>query len=66
MKKIIFYNHCRNGDIHISRTFVVEICKYLGIHNNEYYYSHTNGQSILEDIELINYDSNKQIGRAHV
>ena len=54
---IIFYNPCRNGDIHISRNFVKKLCENIGIKKYKYIYSHKNGEEILKDISYIQYDS---------
>lgn len=48
---IFFFNPCRNGDIHVSRTYIMDIMRKLP--NNEYYYiqnaNYTSG-FILKDI----------------
>lgn len=53
MKNIIFYNYCRNGDIHVSRNFVRELCNNLG--PNKYFYLHKNDSCLLEDIPFIEH-----------
>ena len=49
MKKILFYNDWHNGDIHMSREYVKDLMSVLG--QNEYFYYHTNNNSILSDID---------------
>jgi hypothetical protein len=57
MENIIFYNPCRNGDIHISRNFVKNLCKHLGHHKYNYFYSHKNPSNLLQDLSHIKYDN---------
>jgi hypothetical protein len=57
-KKIIFFNHYHNGDIHLSRSFVRKIIDYLKRDNIEFSYSHKNNSSILCDIPNLIYDPN--------
>jgi hypothetical protein len=60
---IYFFNPCRNGDIHVSRSYIKDIIKKLG-NKNEYYYIqnpiYTSGV-ILKDLESIKtiFDINK-------
>lgn len=59
MKKILFYNDWHNGDIHMSREYVKDLMSVLG--QNEYFYYHTNNNSILSDIDNLKYTNNKNI-----
>lgn len=54
-KNIHFFNNFHNGDIHVSRTFVSEICKKIGLPS--YSYSHRNNQFLLEDCKFIRHSS---------
>jgi hypothetical protein len=56
-KKVVFYNHFNNGDIHISRTFISELCRILG-DKVEFVYSHKNDPGLLSDIKKLKYDPN--------
>lgn len=52
---IVFFNHFRNGDIHVSREFVRKImCKVQGIN---FYYAHKNDVNLLADIGLQRSDN---------
>lgn len=57
MENIIFYNPCRNGDIHISRNFVKYLCDALGKNKYNYIYSHKNCKNLLQDIDYLKYDN---------
>ena len=48
-KIILFHNELHNGDIHMSRPYVVDMMQILG--DNDYYYYHRNNPKILSDIE---------------
>jgi len=48
-KTIVFYNELHNGDIHMSRPYVMDMMQILG--DNDYYYYHKNNPKILSDIE---------------
>ena len=50
MKKIIFFNHYHNGDIHYSREFVKDIIKKTN--STECYYYHFNKPNLLKDINI--------------
>jgi hypothetical protein len=49
IKKIIFFNHWHNGDIHYSRAFCHDIMNQLGS-TYEYYYAHKQKSYIVEDV----------------
>lgn len=49
--KIIFYNHCHNGDLHVSRQIVKKIISILG-DKYEYIYTHKNSRDILRDLPV--------------
>ncbi len=48
-KTILFYNELHNGDIHMSRPYVVDLMSILG--DNDYYYLHKNNSRLLADIK---------------
>jgi hypothetical protein len=48
-KIILFHNELHNGDIHMSRPYIVDMMQILG--DNDYYYYHRNNPKILSDIE---------------
>jgi len=48
-KTILFYNELHNGDIHMSRPYVMDMMQILG--DNDYYYYHRNNPKILSDID---------------
>lgn len=50
-KKILFYNKWHNGDVHMSRPYVVDLMKLLG--DCDYYYHHKNDKKLLADIEQL-------------
>lgn len=50
MKKIIFYNHFHNGDLHVSRSFVRAIINKLKPQGIEFCYVHRNATNLLSDI----------------
>lgn len=56
---IVFYNPCRNGDVHVSRSYIIDIMNKLPL-NNYYYIQNPNYTSgdILKDIDnlKISYD----------
>jgi len=49
-KKLIFYNHFHNGDIHSARNFVKDIMSKIEYSETIYY--HENSFTILKDIDL--------------
>jgi hypothetical protein len=59
MKRIIFFNPCRNGDIHVSRSYIQDIIIKLGIDYKYFYEQHKNFTRgfILSDIKNLNYVS---------
>jgi len=52
---IYFYNTFHNGDVHHSRTFVMDIMKKLN--QTEYFYLHNNNKDVLKDILNLKYDN---------
>ena len=54
-KTILFYNELHNGDIHMSRPYVMDMMQILG--DNDYYYYHRNNPKILSDIENLKTSS---------
>lgn len=57
-KTILFQNELHNGDIHMSRSYVMDLMSILG--ENNYYYHHRNNPRILIDIEGLNTVSNPE------
>ena len=56
IKKINFYNHWHSGDVHVSRTFVYEISKFLNLKQVEYF--HPNHRDLLSDCnDIIKHNS---------
>lgn len=58
INKVVFFNFCHNGDIHVSRSLVDElskICVFRGI-SCEYFYR--NDQSLLADLKHIKHTNN--------
>lgn len=57
MKRVIFFNPCRNGDIHVSRTYIQDIITKLGTDYKYFYEQHINFTRgfILSDIKNLNY-----------
>jgi hypothetical protein len=53
MSKIIFYNYCRNGDIHISRNFISAMSKLIS--SNNFFYFHKNDSCLLADLPNISH-----------
>lgn len=53
MKKLVFYNHFHNGDIHVSRSFVNFIVSKLKSKEIEFSYVHKNSKDLLSDNDLI-------------
>jgi hypothetical protein len=48
-RKVLFYNNWHNGDIHMSRPYVIDLMNLLG--DCDYYYYHKNDKKLLADIE---------------
>jgi hypothetical protein len=48
-KVVLFYNDFHNGDVHMSRNYVVDLMNLFG--DCDYYYFHKNNQRLLLDIE---------------
>ena len=48
-KKVLFYNHWHNGDVHMSRSYVRDLMSLLG--DCDYYYHHKNDKKLLADID---------------
>lgn len=57
MIKILFFNDWHNGDVHMSRPYVVDLMQLLG--DCDYYYYHPNNPKLLSDIENLTYVPNK-------
>lgn len=53
MRKITFFNHFHNGDIHLSRSMVSAIM--LSYPDHEYTYAHRNDSCLLSDIPKLQY-----------
>lgn len=58
MKKIVFYNHFNNGDIHISRSFVRFLIDKVkpNMPDVDFVYAHKNDAGLLSDISGLSYD----------
>ncbi len=54
---IVFYNHCNNGDIHLSRSMVDYLVKRL--RPSIAGYSHRNPPNLLEDLDYMRYMSDE-------
>ena len=57
-KRIIFFNHFHNGDLHVSRGFIrliINKVKQLDL-NTEFTYSHRNSTDVLSDIPDLKFD----------
>jgi FkbM family methyltransferase len=52
-KKLLFTNDWHNGDIHMSRPYVMDIMSFVS--DCDFYYFHKNNKSILEDIQNLNF-----------
>lgn len=50
---LIFFNNFHNGDIHLSRNFIIDIMKKIKC--DSYSYHHKNDSSLLKDIVNLNY-----------
>ena len=48
-KKLLFVNDWHNGDIHMSRPYVVDIMSFVT--DCDFFYCHKNNKNILADIE---------------
>jgi hypothetical protein len=59
MRKIVFFNPCRNGDIHVSRTYIQDIIIKLGSEYEYFYEQNPNFTKgfLLSDIKNLNYIS---------
>ena len=57
MKNLIFFNNFHNGDIHYSRSFILDIMKKT---NFNCFYNHLNSNLLLKDIPTLNYLPNKR------
>jgi hypothetical protein len=58
MKKLIFYNHFHNGDIHVSRSFIRFLIEKLKSEKIEFFYFHRNSPNLLLDIPELKIGSN--------
>lgn len=47
--RVLFFNDWNNGDVHMSRPYVVDLMKLLG--DCDYYYYHRNNPKLLADID---------------
>lgn len=56
MKPIIFYNNFHNGDIHVSRAFVMDIIKKV---NTTFEYYHNCSPKLLQDIDVVHKQTNE-------
>jgi hypothetical protein len=58
IKKVVFYNHWHNGDVHIGRSFVREIMYAMMDMENDtvFTYAHKNPSNLLADIPGLGYD----------
>lgn len=59
--KVIFFNHFHNGDLHVSRGFVIKIInKVLELNpSSSFVYSHKNDPCLLSDIKHLSFDVNE-------
>jgi hypothetical protein len=48
-RKLIFFNHWRNGDTFLNRTYVRDICNKL-YKERDFYYAHNNHESVTQDL----------------
>jgi len=53
MKKLIFFNNLHNGDIHYTRSFIIDIMKKTNF--DEYVFNHMNSINLLKDIKNLSY-----------
>lgn len=58
MKKVVFFNHWHNGDIHVSRGIVKQIINKVNQQDPtvEFFYTHRNAPDMLLDIPNLGYD----------
>ena len=57
-KTVLFQNELHNGDIHMSRSYVMDLMNILG--ENNYYYHHRNSPRLLIDINGLKTVSNPE------
>lgn len=57
MKKLVFYNHFNNGDIHVSREFVRQIMSRITTPQIDFVYSHKHSPGLIVDIPDLRADS---------
>lgn len=59
MKKVTFFNHFHNGDLHISREFIRKIIQKVNSINPEitFSYAHNNDPCLLSDIPNLAYEN---------
>jgi FkbM family methyltransferase len=55
MIKVLFFNNWHNGDVHMSRAYVVHLMQCLG--DLEYHYFHKNNPKLLADIPNLRHTS---------
>lgn len=65
VKKIVFFNHWRNGDCFINREYVKEVINFLAGQGIEFFYAHNNHRSLLEDIDCTQLTINDIPGDIH-
>lgn len=60
MKKVVFFNHWHNGDVHVSRGIVRQIMNKVFQQDPsiEFYYTHRNASDLLLDIPDLKFDAN--------
>jgi hypothetical protein len=56
MKRVIFYNHFNNGDIHVSREFVRGIMSKITTPTQQFFYSHKHDPKLIVDIPDVSAD----------
>ncbi|NBV27435.1 hypothetical protein EBS02_00195 [bacterium] len=49
VKNLVFFNHWRNGDTFLNRTYVRKICETL-YKDYKFYYAHNNHESVTQDL----------------
>lgn len=65
MKKIVFYNHFKNGDIHLSRGFVKYFINNFGS-NLDFFYYHRNSPYLLHDISNLQHITDESSIPSHL
>lgn len=57
MKKVIFFNHFHNGDIHLSRGLVKYVSDFFIREGFDCYYFHKNYPGLLKDLQQVKFTS---------